>query len=82
MSLNNLSRRQLAQKAGLSIPLIHKLENGATFNPRLSTLRQLAKALEVETVDLLPEHTAMAGPGTLWQHSTSETPDSQLLVKS
>ena len=59
----DLSRRQLAEKASLSVPLIQKLEHGATSNPRLSTLRQLAKALEVETVDLLPEHNTMLAPG-------------------
>jgi len=78
--LLDLSRRQLAQKAGLSIPLIQKLEHGATSNPRLSTLRQLAKALEVATVDLLPEHSSAAVSGMSWPTPTSEGAGAQQLV--
>lgn len=49
----NLSRMQLASKAGLHVNAVNKMVNGLS-DMRLSTLHSLAQALEVETSELLP----------------------------
>jgi transcriptional regulator with XRE-family HTH domain len=53
--LRNLSREQLASKAGLSQDLVQSLEQGRTANPRLSTLLGLAAALGVTLGELVGE---------------------------
>lgn len=50
-----LSQRALARAAGLSPVLVTKLESGAIADPRLSTLRKLAKALNVPVAEILEE---------------------------
>jgi len=50
-----MSQRALAKAAGLSPVLVTKLESGAIADPRLSTLRKLAKALNVTVADLIGE---------------------------
>jgi transcriptional regulator with XRE-family HTH domain len=49
-----LSLRKLAKVAGVHFVSLARLEAGA-FDPRLSTLRKLAKALRVSIADLLGE---------------------------
>lgn len=44
---HQLSQTALAQKAGLSRMTVNKIETG-TVDPQLSTLEELARALEVE----------------------------------
>jgi transcriptional regulator with XRE-family HTH domain len=48
-----LSQQQLATAAGLSLSLIAQLEQGAKLDPKVSTLRALAKVLGVTTHDLI-----------------------------
>ncbi len=47
-----LSQRGLAEKSGVGHITIARLETGK-FDPRLSTLRLLAKALKVKVRDLI-----------------------------
>ena len=49
-----LSQRALAKAAKVSFVTIARLET-EKFDPRLSTLRQLAKALKVKVRDLINE---------------------------
>jgi len=42
-----LTQEALSRKAGISYNTIIKLESGAIADPRMGTLRQLARALEV-----------------------------------
>jgi transcriptional regulator with XRE-family HTH domain len=48
------SIRALADKVGMAYPALFRLENGEA-DPRLSTLRRLAKALNVTVADLIGE---------------------------
>jgi transcriptional regulator with XRE-family HTH domain len=48
-----LTQQQLAQAAGLSMSLVAQLEQGTTADPRLSTLRGLAKGLGCAVADLV-----------------------------
>ena len=50
-----INRENLAKRAGLSPEIIQKLEYGSSSNPRLLTLRKIAKALEIPLTDLLPQ---------------------------
>jgi transcriptional regulator with XRE-family HTH domain len=49
-----LSQRALAEKAKMSITFLCKVELGKA-DPSLSTLRRLAKALNVKIADLIDE---------------------------
>jgi transcriptional regulator with XRE-family HTH domain len=49
-----LSQQALAERAGLSLRAITKIENGG--NPRLSTLQAIAKALRLSIADLVPDN--------------------------
>ena len=49
-----LSQRALAKLSKVTYVTIARLETGV-YDPRLSTLRRLAKALKVRVVDLLDE---------------------------
>jgi transcriptional regulator with XRE-family HTH domain len=48
------SIRALADKVGMAYPALFRLESGDT-DPRLSTLRKLAKALNVTVAELIGE---------------------------
>ena len=48
------SLRGLADKVGMAYPALFRLESGGA-DPRLSTLRKLAKALNVKVADLIGE---------------------------
>lgn len=50
-----LSQQALAIAAGLSISVLSKLEQGTNENPRVNTVRALAKALGVAMEDLFKE---------------------------
>jgi transcriptional regulator with XRE-family HTH domain len=50
----SLSQRDLAKASGVGYVTIARIETGL-FDPRLSTLRRLAKALKVKLVDLIDE---------------------------
>jgi predicted transcriptional regulator len=47
-----MTQAALAKKAGVSLPYIGRLETGH-HDPKLSTLRRLAKALGVPVTELL-----------------------------
>ena len=48
----SISQDKLSKLAGVTYNTIIKIESGATLNPRVETLRLIAKALDV-TVDSL-----------------------------
>jgi transcriptional regulator with XRE-family HTH domain len=50
-----LSQDQLARKAGITYSTLTKLESGVNQNPKVKTLQQLAKALDVTLDDLMKE---------------------------
>ena len=47
-----LSQRQLAQRADLTVETVSDIERGATTKPYPSTIRKLARALEMEFDEL------------------------------
>ena len=47
------TQTELAERAGLSQPQISNIETGDAANPRLNTIRRLAEALGVVSIDLL-----------------------------
>ena len=69
-----LSRRGLAERAGLSIETIKKLEQGHGFHPRLETMVRLASGLGVALIELVRcidpgvsgEERAAAGSVNVW----------------
>lgn len=50
-----LSQQRLAEKAGLALSQVSKLEQGAITDPHVSTVRKLAKALEISVCELIEE---------------------------
>jgi transcriptional regulator with XRE-family HTH domain len=48
-----LTQEELARIVGVTTHTIWRLENDPAFNPRLQTLRAIARALEVDIADLL-----------------------------
>jgi transcriptional regulator with XRE-family HTH domain len=48
-----LSQQKLAERSGLSISLIVQMEAGKRTDPRVSTVRALARALDVPVTDLI-----------------------------
>jgi transcriptional regulator with XRE-family HTH domain len=50
-----LSQEQLAQKAGITYSTLAKLESGVNQNPKVKTLQQIARALEVSLDDLMKD---------------------------
>jgi transcriptional regulator with XRE-family HTH domain len=50
-----LTQGELAEKAGVGINTIVRIETGEITDPRVSTLRKLARALDLEARDLLSD---------------------------
>ena len=50
-----LTQAALAAKSGLTLSNLRQIEQGATANPRIDTMRQLAKALGVTLDELAGE---------------------------
>jgi transcriptional regulator with XRE-family HTH domain len=50
---SGMSQEDLARRVGVTTHTIWRLENGRSFNPRLDTLRAIAKALGVGVVALI-----------------------------
>ena len=50
-----LTQGELAERAGVGINTIVRIETGQISEPRVSTLRKLANALGVEARDLLDD---------------------------
>ncbi|HEV7897418.1 MAG TPA: helix-turn-helix transcriptional regulator, partial [Planosporangium sp.] len=57
-----LTQEQLAERAEVSVSVIRKLERGDRDSASLPTLRKLAAALDVTTVDLFQPTPRFAGP--------------------
>ncbi len=50
-----LTQEELAEKAGVGVATIARIEGGKMEEPRVSTLRKLAGALGIEPRDLLED---------------------------
>jgi transcriptional regulator with XRE-family HTH domain len=50
-----LTQGELAEKAGVGITTIVRIERGDIEEPRVSTLRKLAEALEIRPRDLIED---------------------------
>jgi transcriptional regulator with XRE-family HTH domain len=48
-----LTQRELAEKAGVGVGTVSRLEEGVVTDPRFSTLRKLAAVLKVTPRDLM-----------------------------
>jgi transcriptional regulator with XRE-family HTH domain len=55
-----LTQQQLANQADLSISIISAIEQGASGDPRMSTLKALAKVLQVSLDELMEPDEAPA----------------------
>ncbi len=51
----NLTQKQLAEKAGITLFTLTKIEGGSTPDPRIDTLRRVAHVLDVKVDDLIKE---------------------------
>jgi transcriptional regulator with XRE-family HTH domain len=54
-----LTQRQLAERAGVSIDLIRKLEQGVRQTASVGTLQKIARALDIDLSDLVGKPTAL-----------------------
>ena len=59
-----MSQQQLASAAGLSLSLLAQMEQGKNENPRLDTIRSLARALAVGVADLVGNGGEQTPPAT------------------
>lgn len=50
---NDLTQKQLAEKAGITLFTLTKIEGGTTPDPRIDTLRRIADVLGVKIDDLI-----------------------------
>lgn len=57
----NLSQKQLAAKAGISIATLNNIERGVQTDPKLSTVRAIQEALEAEGIEFLHEDNGCIG---------------------
>ncbi len=48
-----LTQEQLAERSGVGITTINRIETGTVKDPHFSTLRKLAAALEVDPAELV-----------------------------
>src|SRR5947209_8106773 len=64
-----LTHEELAERAGVSVELVRKLEQGRRRSVRLGTLHNLARALDVQTAAFFdapsPMNAADPGPGVV-----------------
>jgi transcriptional regulator with XRE-family HTH domain len=71
-----LTQEELAERSGLSLAVIKKIEQGGTG--RMETYHQLAKALGVRTVAFVapasPEPTEEEGDAAVLQSGSAESP--------
>jgi transcriptional regulator with XRE-family HTH domain len=51
-----LTQQQLAVQSGLSISIVQQLEQGQSTEPRLTTIKKLARALGVSSDELIEMH--------------------------
>jgi transcriptional regulator with XRE-family HTH domain len=57
-----MTQEALAERSGVSVSVIRKLERGERDSAGLSTVRKLASALDVPTMELFAPAPAFAGP--------------------
>lgn len=50
-----LTQKELAEKAGIDLFTLSKIETGATSNPSIETIIKIAKALDVSVNHLMKE---------------------------
>lgn len=60
---NQYSQRELAEKAGVSVDLVRKLEQGVRHTASIDKLQDIANALDVPVSDLLGERTSLPTTG-------------------
>lgn len=48
----DISQDKLSKLAGVTLHTITKIESGATFDPRIETVKKIAKALKITLDDL------------------------------
>ena len=48
-----LTQEELAEKSGVGVTTINRIEKGRVEDPHFSTLRKLARALEVDPAELV-----------------------------
>ena len=80
-----LSQEELAERAGLSVRAVGKLESGETSRPRPVTVRMLADALGLEEPELAAFVAAAYGVGQLRpvdQRSNTSRAQASRLVSS
>ena len=70
-----LTQQALAMKAGLSVSVVAHIESGRIPDPRLSTLRALAKAMEVPIADLVTEEDEPAEQPEALDQAEAEQPE-------
>ena len=57
----NLSQKQLADKAGISVATLNNIERGAQTDPKISTLKAIEHALELKGIEFMHEHSGGVG---------------------
>lgn len=67
-----MSRRELAERAGISVPYVTKIENGDR-RPQARVVRGLADALGVTPADLL--HVPEAEDARVWRRDSARAPE-------
>jgi transcriptional regulator with XRE-family HTH domain len=50
-----LTQEELAEESGVGVATVRRIEGGDILEPRFSTLRKLADALEVDRRELHPD---------------------------
>lgn len=72
-----VTQQDLAERAGVSVDVISKLERGERHSARVVTLTALARALDVDLAELVGKPTKLTGPpdeGGLWALRRAVTP--------
>lgn len=63
-ALLNLDQRELAERAGVSLPTIQRMEaSGGTVRGVIDTLMKVSEALEAAGVELIADNSPSAGRG-------------------
>jgi len=73
----NLSQKQLAKKAGVSIATLNNIERGAQTDPKISTINAIQQALEAEGIEFAQVHD---GISVLLKPKKNITSDATVLI--
>jgi len=52
-AIADISQDKLSKLAGVTLHTITKIESGATYDPRIETVKKIAKALKITLNDLV-----------------------------